>query len=102
MVDWWPNAGIFAATIAAVVIPFAVVPEILERLGYDPRSGAVRALVWASFLAIVMIPAAAVGFLFSVTNVVDWLIFLVAMAVAILYDYYRLNPTKIPWARPRT
>jgi len=26
----------------------------------------------------------------------------VAMLVAILYDYYRLNPEKVPWLRSRT
>jgi len=58
--------------------------------------------VWTSFLAIILVPAIASGFLFSVTNLVDWLLFLVAMAVAVLYDYYRLNPDKAPWVRSRS
>ena len=78
-----------------------LVPELLERRGYDPNSRFVRALVWVTFLAIVLVPAAISGLLMSVTNPVDWLIFGVAMTVAILYDYYRLNPSKIPWARAR-
>ncbi len=92
---------LFGAISAAILLPFLVVPEILERRGYDSRSGFVRALVWASFLAIVLIPAAAGGFLLSVTNPADWSIFIVAMVVAILYDYYRLNRSKVPWARAR-
>jgi hypothetical protein len=88
-------------TFAAILVPFVVIPEILERKGYDPRSRLVRGIVWASFLAIVFLPAVGSGFIFSVTNVVDWLIFLVAMTVAILYDFYRLNPGRSPFARPR-
>ncbi|HEX9341010.1 MAG TPA: hypothetical protein VF992_07580 [Thermoplasmata archaeon] len=102
MADLLQTGGIVIATVAAIVVPFVVVPEILERRGgYNPRSGIVRGVVWASFLAIVLVPAIASGFLFSVTNPVDWLIFLLAMAVAVLYDYYRLNPEKVPWARPK-
>ncbi|HYU05830.1 MAG TPA: hypothetical protein VEM77_01450 [Thermoplasmata archaeon] len=103
MADLLQAAGIVIATVAAVVVPFVVVPEVLERKGgYNPRSGFVRGVVWASFLAIVLVPAIASGFLFSVTNPADWLIFLVAIAVAVLYDYYRLNPDKAPWVRSRS
>jgi len=101
MEDYGRILLVVAATSAAILIPFLVVPEILERRGFDPRSRFVRALVWASFLAIVLIPAAVSGLLISVTNPVDWLIFGGAMIVAILYDYYRLNPSKLPWARAR-
>ena len=101
MEDFVPTLLVFGAISAAILVPFLVVPEILERRGYDSHSGFVRALVWASFLAIVLIPAAAGGFLISVTNPVDWLIFIVGMVVAVLYDYYRLNPSKLPWARAR-
>ncbi len=103
MADLLGTAGIVVATVVAIVVPFVVVPEILERKGgYNPRSGFVRGVVWASFLAIVLVPAIASGFLLSVGNPADWLIFLVAMAVAVLYDFYRLNPDKIPWARSRS
>jgi small-conductance mechanosensitive channel len=102
MADLLTTVGIVAATFAAILVPFVVVPEIFERLGHNPRRAFVRGVVWALFLAIVLIPAAATGFLFSVTNLVDWILFVLALVVAILYDYYRLNPTKIPWARVRT
>jgi len=92
------GAIIVGATIGAVVVPFVLVPEILERIGYNSRSGFVRSIVWATFLAIVLVPAAASGFLLSV-RAVDWAIFAVAMVVAILYDYYRLNPGRLPWSR---
>lgn len=102
MADLASTALVVAATCAALLVPFVVVPEILERRGHDPRSRFVRGLVWISFLAIVLLPAAASGFVFSVGNPADWAIFGVAMLVAILYDYYRLNPDRVPWARPRT
>jgi hypothetical protein len=102
MTDILGTAEIVAATFAAVLFPFVVVPEILERFGYNPRRAFVRGIVWACFLAIVLIPAAATGFLFSVTNPADWVLFVLGLAVAMLYDYYRLNPTKVPWARVRT
>jgi hypothetical protein len=102
MADLLTTVGIVAATFAAILVPFVVVPEIFERLGHNPRRAFVRGVVWALFLAIVLIPAAATGFLFSVTNLVDWILFVLGLVVAILYDYYRLNPTKIPWARVRT
>jgi len=102
MADTATTVWIVAATFAAILVPFVVVPEILERLGYNPRRAFVRGIVWALFLTIVLAPAAATGFLFSVTNVADWVLFVLALAVAILYDYYRLNPTKVPWARART
>jgi hypothetical protein len=93
---------VFGATAAAVLGSFVVVPEILERKGYNPRSGLVRSLVWTSFLLIVFVPAAASGFLVSVRNIADWAYLAVGLLVAILYDYFRLNPEKVPWSRPRT
>jgi hypothetical protein len=93
---------LFGAIAVAIVVPFVIIPEILERRGHNPRSGLVRAIAWVTFLAIVLIPAASSGFLISVTNPADWVLFLVAMIVAILYDYYRLNPGKVPWLRSRT
>jgi hypothetical protein len=100
--DFASMALVVAATGAALLIPFVVVPEILERRGHDPRSRFVRGLSWVSFIAIIFVPAAASGFLFSVGSPVDWAIFGIAMLVAILFDYYRLNPKKVPWARTRT
>lgn len=105
MADWLPYllpaVLFFGAIIAAIIVPFVVVPEILERYGYNPRSRFVRAVVWISFLGIVLVPATASGFLSSVGNPADWTIFVLAVLVAILYDYYRLNPDKVPWARAR-
>jgi len=92
---------VFAATASAVLGSFVVVPELLERKGYNPRSGFVRCFVWASFLLVVFVPAAISGFLFSVRNVADWAYLAVGLLVAILYDYYRLNPEKVPWVRTR-
>jgi len=101
-VDLWREAIIVAATIVAVLVPFLVVPELLERRGHNPRSALVRGIVWTSFLAIVLVPAAAVGYVFSITNPVEWLLGLGFLTIAILWDYYRLNPEKVPWLRPRT
>lgn len=94
--------AVVAATSLAIIVPFLVLPHILERRGYDPRTRFVRAIVWTAFLAIVVVPGMISGFLFTVRNVADWAILAVALTVAILYDYYRLNPGKVPWARPRT
>ena len=102
-----PMDGIVAAALllgaicASIIGPFVVLPEILERIGLNPRSGVVRGLLWTTFLLILFVPATLSGFVFTVGNPVDWVIFAVAMAVAILYDYYRLNPQKVPWARAR-
>ena len=92
---------LFAAVCAAILGPFVVLPEILERKGLDPRSARVRGLVWITFLLIVFVPATLSGYTLTVGNPADWTIFAVAMAVAILYDYYRLNPQKVPWARAK-
>lgn len=90
---------VVAATFAAILFSFVVVPEILERRGHDPRDRFVRAMVWTTFLAVVLIPAAASGFLFSVTNPVEWLILFFGLTVAILWEYYRLNPGKFTGRR---
>jgi len=100
--DLWREAVIIAATIVAIIVPFLLVPELLERLGYNPRSAFVRGIVWVSFLAIVLVPAAAVGYVSSITNPLEWLLGLGFLTIAILWDYYRLNPEKVPWLRSRT
>jgi hypothetical protein len=101
MADPLAQVAVIATTIGAVVVAFVVVPEILERRGYDRRSASVRAIVWVSFLAFVFIPAAATGYVFSITNPADWLLGLGFLTVAVLWDYYRLNPEKVPWLRSR-
>lgn len=97
--DWRVVVAVVGSIVFSFVFAFVVVPEILERQGYNPKSGLARAAVWLSFLAIVLVPAAITGALFGVSSPADWLIFLAALAVAILYDYYRLNPSHIPWLR---
>lgn len=97
MADW----RIIAAVAGSVVFSFVVVPEIMERRGYNPRSALVRMLVWISFLAVILVPAALTGFLSEIPPV-DWLLGLVIpLVIAVLYDYYRLNPDRLPWSRPR-
>jgi hypothetical protein len=93
---------LFGLMAFAFLVPFAVVPEIMGRKGYNPRSWAVRRVVWITFLVIVFAPALASGLLLTVRNPADWGILIAALVVAILYDYYRLNPDKVPWGRPKT
>ncbi len=102
MADLLVTALVVLATFAAVLVPFLVIPEILGRNGYNSRSLFVRGIVWVSFLAIVLVPAVASGFLPSVSNLADWVLLVLALIVAVIYDYYRLNPEKVPWARART
>src|SRR5437870_2456217 len=75
---------------------------LLDEFAARPAYPFEASIAWATFLAVVLVPAASSGFLGSVGNPADWVIFLVAMLVAILYDYYRLNPEKVPWLRSRT
>jgi high-affinity K+ transport system ATPase subunit B len=86
---------VVAATFAAILFAFAVVPEILERRGHDARSAYTRAIVWTTFLAIVFIPAALSGFLFRVTNPIEWLLLTLGLAGAILWEFSRLHPAKV-------
>ncbi len=87
---------VIALVFFAIIFPFVVVPELMERWGYDPRSRFVRLLVWAVFLILVLMPAALSGFLATVTSPVDWLILVAAIAVAMVWEYYRLHPGKFP------
>ena len=87
---------LIALVFLAVQFPFLVVPELLERWGYDPKGRFARLLVWASFLILVFVPAALSGFLFTVTNPADWFILGVALVVAMLWEYYRLHPGTFP------
>jgi len=92
MVDFLVIALVFVA----ILFPFVVVPEILERAGYDPKSRLVRIVVWSCFLILVLVPAALSGFLATVTSPVDWLILFGAIAFAMLWEYHRLHPGKFP------
>lgn len=92
MVDFLLIALVFVA----ILVPFVGVPEILERVGYDPKSRFVRMVVWSCFLILVLLPAALSGFLATVTSPVDWLILFFAIAFAMLWEYYRLHPGEFP------
>lgn len=92
MVDFLLIALVFLA----IIFPFVVVPEVLERAGYDPKDRFVRIVVWACFLILVLVPAALSGFLVTVTSPVDWLIFAFAIAFAMLWEYHRLHPGQFP------
>lgn len=92
MVDFLVIGLVFVA----ILFPFVVVPEIMERWGYDPKGRFVRLLVWSSFLILVLLPAAFSGFLSTVTSPVDWLILAGAIVVAVIWEYYRLHPGSFP------
>ena len=80
----------------AILVPFLVVPEILERWGYDPRSRFVRLLVWTTFVVLLLVPAALSGALWTVLGPGDWLVLFGAVAFAMLWEYYRLHPGEFP------
>ena len=87
---------LIALVFVAILFPFVVVPELLERAGYDPKDRFARILVWTCFLILVLVPAALSGFLVTVTSPVDWLILVFAVAFAMLWEYHRLHPGKFP------
>lgn len=80
----------------AILVPFVVVPEILERWGYDPRSRFVRLLVWTTFLLLVLVPAILAGTLPVVFGAGAWLLLFGAISFAMLWEYYRLHPGTFP------
>ncbi len=90
------NPLLIVLVFVAILFPFVVVPEILERWGYDPKGRFVRVLVWATFLLLVLIPAAVSGFLATVTSPLDWFILFAAIVVAMVWEYYRLHPGEFP------
>ncbi len=90
------NFLLIALVSVAILFPFVVVPEILERWGYDPKGRFVRVVVWSTFLILVLVPAALSGFLATGTSLADWLILFVAIVVAVLWEYYRLHPGEFP------
>ncbi len=94
MADLLVAGVLFALILVVIVVPFVVVPEILERWGYDPKNPRVRLLVWACFLVLVLVPAALSGFLATVTNPADWMILAAAILVAFAWEYYRLHPER--------
>jgi uncharacterized membrane protein YoaK (UPF0700 family) len=80
----------------AILVPFVVLPEILERWGYEPRSRFVRLLVWSCFLLLLLVPAVLSGALWTVLGPADWLILFGAISFAMLWEYYRLHPGTFP------
>jgi len=80
----------------AILVPFVVVPEVLERWGYDPRSRFVRLLAWTTFALLLLVPAALSTALWTVLGPGDWLLLFGAISFAMLWEYYRLHPGKFP------
>lgn len=70
----------------------------MERFGYDSRSLGVRPVIWAAFLGLVFVPAAATGFLFGLTGG-EVLLLSAALLVAAVYDCYRLRPARWPGSK---
>lgn len=89
---------VVGAVIATILFAFVVLPELLERRGVPWSSPRTRLVVWAVFLGILLVPAALTGFLFALT-VGDGVLLAAALVVAVLYDFFRLNPDRIPWRR---
>ncbi len=82
---------IIALVFVAILFPFLVVQEVLERWGYDRRSYFVRIVVWTSFLILVLLPAALSGYLGSIGPIGWGLLFLV-IVFAMAWEYHRLHP----------
>ncbi len=82
---------IVALVFVAVLFPFLVVQEALERWGYDRRSFFVRIVVWSTFLILVLLPAALSGYLGSIGPIGWGLLFLV-IVFAMAWEYHRLHP----------
>lgn len=80
----------------AVLFPFVVVPEILERWGYDPRSRFVRLVVWSTFVLLIVLPGVLAGSLWTAVGAGDVLILIGAVAFAMLWEYHRLHPGEFP------
>ena len=80
----------------AILFPFLVVPELLERWGFDPKSRFVRLVVWSCFVLLLLVPAALSGALWNVLGPADWIFLFGAVAFAMLWEYYRLHPGKFP------
>ncbi len=80
----------------AILVPFVVVPEVLERWGYDPKTRFVRLLVWSCFAILVVVPAVLSGALWTALGPGDWLLLFGAVVFAMLWEYYRLHPGTFP------
>lgn len=80
----------------AILFPFLVVPEILERWGYDAKSRFARLVVWSCFLVLILVPAVLSGVLWNLMGPAGWLLLLAAVAFAMLWEYHRLHPWEFP------
>jgi hypothetical protein len=80
----------------AILVPFVVLPEILERWGYEPRSRFVRLLVWSCFVLLLLVPVVLSGTAGTVFGAGQWLLLFGAVSFAMLWEYYRLHPGTFP------
>lgn len=87
---------LYALIAFAILFPFVVVPEILERWGYDPKSRFARLVVWSTFVVLLVVPGALSGALWNALGPADWLILFGAVSFAMLWEYYRLHPGEFP------
>ncbi len=87
---------LYVLVAVAILFPFLVVPEVLERWGYDPKSRFVRALVWATFVLFLAVPAVLSGSVWSALSPAEWLLLLIALTFAGLWEYHRLHPDTFP------
>lgn len=87
---------LYVLVAVAILFPFVVVPEILERWGYDPKSRFVRLLVWTVFTVFLLVPATLSGALWTAVTPGDAVIAIFAVTLAILWEYHRLHPGEFP------
>ncbi len=87
---------LYVLVAVAILFPFLIVPEILERWGYDPKSRFVRILVWSVFVLFLVVPAVLSGALWTALSAAEWLVLLIAVILASLWEYHRLHPDTFP------
>lgn len=87
---------LYALVAIAIIVPWVVAPEILERWGYDPKSRFVRLVVWACFGALLLVPVLLSGTAATVFGAGQWLLLFGAVSFAMLWEYYRLHPGTFP------
>ncbi len=80
----------------AILFPFVIVPEILQRWGYDTKSRFVRVVVWSVFVTFLIVPAALSGALWANLSPADWVVLALVVTFAALWEYHRLHPDTFP------